>query len=352
MSQIANHFEISFLDLSENEDSERLNSLYEKLMSRAETDPCPPGVHWSLRDFINARYAISELLRKRERYVNLYSVEEPECEQDYTRLFFTGLYTGRYFNGSKDELFITFDTKSKEWRISAWSELQQSRMMANIVGNIIICESFGRLLDDESLAIASPELPLEIKNELSEEERRSLMEKLRIINSKEGEGKPIKSDNWLHILIDGIKRVPDDVFKSLYKTDKKTVDKYLRQKLVLKAALDIDGGRFADFINHQQKMIEAITRALETNNLSELPVICYIKSVLKDRDDEPKFNYLLPIDFFKRGKPDFCVVLAMVEGKCKLKTLLNMDMAYNDIMAMGRDRIDSLNWWRHRDNKY
>lgn len=111
------------------------------------------------------------------------------------------------------------------------------------------------------------------------------------------------------------------------------------------------------FVYYQQIIIDTINK--QNSNKEYLPIIFYINPP-KDSDEDRnntsekdteayKYNYLLPMYLQNSEKPDFCVVLAKIEGTegdWEPVTSLDMDEVYCDIRVFGKDAIERVrDWW-------
>ena len=149
---------------------------------------------------------------------------------------------------------------------------------------------------------------------------------------------------WLHILNDGIDNLPNDFLRSFFNIPKEHEIDYKKLRNRIKADKD-------SFKYYQQIIIETINEQI--CNIQNLPIIYYIKATEdKDKDKETvtyKYNYLLPMYLQNSEKPDFCIMLARIdgtEGDWEPVTSLNMDEVYSDIRVFGKDAVERVrDWW-------
>lgn len=164
----------------------------------------------------------------------------------------------------------------------------------------------------------------------------------------------IAGKRWLHLLKDGIDDVPETFVKSFFNIPRKNEINWDKIKGYFKT--DIEHKKIR-FVYYQQIIIDTINK--QNSNKEYLPIIFYINPP-KDSDEDRnntsekdteayKYNYLLPMYLQNSEKPDFCVVLAKIEGTegdWEPVTSLDMDEVYCDIRVFGKDAIERVrDWW-------
>lgn len=406
-------FETSFLLGVDNpkEKYEELNTKFNKyivrlfhtLLQKVEMDHHRQWTHDLLRNYVNASYIFCSNLNKRlpdsgqQKSINNY-------EDDYKKVYFTGLYTPETYQGLKNGLYFvaTRQSSNDEWNISVMTKkdvFEEKFDGEGVLEKIDHKDSFeNELVSHKTLCIKQIILPepmcancaKEIIDKHNEkiENVKSILQAIRdgknlkqlfqdkvdflksLLNGRKLNIAPnnaeriakqlekiqdkITGNSWLHILRDGIDNLPKSFVKSFFVYECKKLsskDRNNWKKVIeecIKISCNDDGCN--GFLYFQEVMIDTMRSIKGKSSIQKLPAFCFIKgSSQNELQEDLTFNYLLPMYFMNSGKPDFCIVLKQTdkdEGIWEPVTSLNMDEVYCDIRVFGKDAIERVrDWW-------
>ena len=416
MKLLLNFLKLTVMELTNFEkDYLRINNipyvirLFHTLLKKVEREPHRQWTHNSLRNYVDATYALCSSLTSRDSVKSWQSVNQRNPEKtDKTKInfysdddlliFFTGLYTSGTYHGLKNGLYFVgnpskgFSVKTRK-DIFETTEFDGKKALMQINHR----DSFeNELVSHEGLYIKNIKLPNIMSPEFASNIIKPLKQKLENIDNilkdnKDGKSfqeilqkyeanikniletkKPIKLvpeseskiinklkeikeikdkitvNSWLHILRDGIDNLPTDFVKSFFNKSYEVpspVERYKKRK---------------DWI---EKCIEKSCSNNEVNSFKYYQEI--MLETMQPMVDESKihnlpvmfykkiatYNYLLPMYLMNSGKPDFCIVLKhkIEDGKYtgiwEPVTSLNMDEVYCDIRVFGKDAVERVRDW-------
>lgn len=329
--------------------------LFHTLLQKVEREPYRKWTHDLLRNYVNAAYQLcitlnTDVNATEENKINLY-------KKNHLNVYFTGLYTPKTYQGLKNGLYFVGNPSNGFSVMTRKEILEASEFDGNdVLKHIDHRDSFeNELVGNEDLKLVNirilntpinsdakvdPMSP-DIAYHLSHISRSDIREE-------------IAGKRWLHLLKDGIDDVPEAFVKSFFNIPRKNEINWDKIKGYFKT--DIEHKKIR-FVYYQQIIIDTINK--QNSNKEYLPIIFYINPP-KDSDEDRnntsekdteayKYNYLLPMYLQNSEKPDFCVVLAKIEGTegdWEPVTSLDMDEVYCDIRVFGKDAIERVrDWW-------
>lgn len=328
-------------------DDLELLPLFCDIIKRVEKEPTPGWNTYSLRKYLLGFYSLSVFFgneqpssgfskQEKEYVLNIYSTNN-------FGLFFTGLYCSKKYCGFKDGLFIVCERDGNVIKREIISRSQIIRDKRQYIScyfsdaNDVIFRNLSSFEDWIGNGSLSPLEDIKLPDVIIDfaafqDDLNCKLSSLK--QKKKGENIP---DNWLHLLIDGIDNIPLDSFRMLFEKDAQPP--LSRMRTAIESIKCKDG----KFDKYQKSMLAAIERAIQTNDLSQLPVNFYLK---RNNGSSP-FQYLLPIDFQNTGKIDFCICVDPSRSRVgKVLTSLKMYEVYGNIRTFGKDALYSVaNWW-------
>lgn len=329
--------------------------LFHTLLQKVEREPYRKWTHDLLRNYVNAAYQLcitlnTDVNATEENKINLY-------KKNHLNVYFTGLYTPKTYQGLKNGLYFV-GNPSNGFSVMARKEiLEASEFDGNDVLKILDHrDSFeNELVGNEDLKLVNIRIlntPINSDAKVDPMSPDTAYHLSHISRSDIRE--EIAGKRWLHLLKDGIDDVPEAFVKSFFNIPRKNEINWDKIKGYFKT--DIEHKKIR-FVYYQQIIIDTINK--QNSNKEYLPIIFYINPP-KDSDEDRnntsekdteayKYNYLLPMYLQNSEKPDFCVVLAKIEGTegdWEPVTSLDMDEVYCDIRVFGKDAIERVrDWW-------
>lgn len=329
--------------------------LFHTLLQKVEREPYRKWTHDLLRNYVNAAYQLcitlnTDVNATEENKINLY-------KKNHLNVYFTGLYTPKTYQGLKNGLYFV-GNPSNGFSVMARKEiLEASEFDGNdVLKHIDHRDSFeNELVGNEDLKLVNIRIlntPINSDAKVDPMSPDTAYHLSHISRSDIRE--EIAGKRWLHLLKDGIDDVPEAFVKSFFNIPRKNEINWDKIKGYFKT--DIEHKKIR-FVYYQQIIIDTINK--QNSNKEYLPIIFYINPP-KDSDEDRnntsekdteayKYNYLLPMYLQNSEKPDFCVVLAKIEGTegdWEPVTSLDMDEVYCDIRVFGKDAIERVrDWW-------
>lgn len=285
-----------------------------------------------------------------ENKINLY-------KKNHLNVYFTGLYTPKTYQGLKNGLYFVGNPSNGFSVMTRKEILEASEFDGNdVLKHIDHRDSFeNELVGNEDLKLVNIRIlntPINSDAKVDPMSPDTAYHLSHISRSDIRE--EIAGKRWLHLLKDGIDDVPEAFVKSFFNIPRKNEINWDKIKGYFKT--DIEHKKIR-FVYYQQIIIDTINK--QNSNKEYLPIIFYINPP-KDSDEDRnntsekdteayKYNYLLPMYLQNSEKPDFCVVLAKIEGTegdWEPVTSLDMDEVYCDIRVFGKDAIERVrDWW-------
>lgn len=318
--------------------------LYYEILEQVEKDSFRYWNIGSLRNYLWAFYTLSNTLsgsyRQQIEEKNFSKMRTGHAYKDIIgvnvfvgdnyALFFTGLYSKQRKNGLKEGLYILCQKKDKniERKVFTHSKLlSYNSDISRDLNRIRIEATFEtELMSDFEFApktLSDINLPLKFDyNAKDIDELKSKKEEL--LKNRKGNN---LTNNWLHILIDGVDNVPTDFLKLLYESSLyRSFSAICKMRIVVNSILNKSEG-FARYETYMRKAIEnAIEKSRNDMKFTQLPLNYF----MNNKGNDP-FQYLLPIDLTNTGNPDFCACVSVCKnGDGELKTILNMNEVYGN----------------------
>lgn len=329
--------------------------LFHTLLQKVEREPYRKWTHDLLRNYVNAAYQLcitlnTDVNATEENKINLY-------KKNHLNVYFTGLYTPKTYQGLKNGLYFVGNPSNGFSVMTRKEILEASEFDGNdVLKHIDHRDSFeNELVGNEDLKLVNIRIlntPINSDAKVDPMSPDTAYHLSHISRSDIRE--EIAGKRWLHLLKDGIDDVPEAFVKSFFNIPRKNEINWDKIKGYLKT--DIEHKKIR-FVYYQQIIIDTINK--QNSNKEYLPIIFYINPP-KDSDEDRnntsekdteayKYNYLLPMYLQNSEKPDFCVVLAKIEGTegdWEPVTSLDMDEVYCDIRVFGKDAIERVrDWW-------
>lgn len=350
-------FERDFLGIKDNF-SPCVIHLFHTLLQKVERDSYRKWTHDLLRNYVNATYELCKFINQKlseqsgKPEINFGADVDTDLQ-----LFFTGLYTPKTYQGLKNGLYFV-GNPSNGFSVMTRKEIHEaSEFNGNeVLKHIDHRDSFeNELVGNEDLKLVNIRIlntPINSDAKVDPMSPDTAYYLSHISPSKIRE--EIAGKRWLHLLKDGIDDVPEVFVKSFFNIPRKNEINWDKIKGYVKT--DIEHKKIR-FVYYQQIIIDTINK--QNSNKEYLPIIFYInppKDSAEDRNNTSekdteayKYNYLLPMYLQNSEKPDFCVVLAKIEGTegdWEPVTSLDMDEVYCDIRVFGKDAIERVrDWW-------
>lgn len=328
-------------------------SLFHTLLQKVEKDPYRQWTHDLLRNYVNATFQLCKTLTRDTdvKQINLY-----DSKDNTLRVFFTGLYTPKTYQGLKNGLYFVGNS-SNGFSVMTRKEIHEATEFDGneVLKHIDHRDSFeNELVGDEDLKLVNIKI-LNTPINSDAKVKPICPETVYDLSHKSWSNirEEIAGKRWLHLLKDGIDNVPEGFVKSFFNIPRKNEIKWDKIKEYLETDIE---NKHTRFLYYQQIIIDTINK--QNSEKDNLPIIFYINPP-KDSDDRNnklvkdtesyKYNYLLPMYLQNSEKPDFCVVLTKIEGTkgdWEPVTSLNMDEVYCDIRVFGKDAIERVrDWW-------
>lgn len=329
--------------------------LFHTLLQKVEREPYRKWTHDLLRNYVNAAYQLcitlnTDVNATEENKINLY-------KKNHLNVYFTGLYTPKTYQGLKNGLYFVGNPSNGFSVMTRKEILEASEFDGNdVLKHIDHRDSFeNELVGNEDLKLVNIRIlntPINSDAKVDPMSPDTAYHLSHISRSDIRE--EIAGKRWLHLLKDGIDDVPEAFVKSFFNIPRKNEINWDKIKGYFKT--DIEHKKIR-FVYYQQIIIDTINK--QNSNKEYLPIIFYINPP-KDSDEDRnntsekdteayKYNYLLPMYLQNSEKPDFCVVLAKIEGTegdWEPVTSLDMDEVYCDIRVFGKDAIERVrDWW-------
>lgn len=329
--------------------------LFHTLLQKVEREPYRKWTHDLLRNYVNAAYQLcitlnTDVNATEENKINLY-------KKNHLNVYFTGLYTPKTYQGLKNGLYFVGNPSNGFSVMTRKEILEASEFDGNdVLKHIDHRDSFeNELVGNENMKLVNIRIlntPINSDAKVDPMSPDTAYHLSHISRSDIRE--EIAGKRWLHLLKDGIDDVPEAFVKSFFNIPRKNEINWDKIKGYLKT--DIEHKKIR-FVYYQQIIIDTINK--QNSNKEYLPIIFYINPP-KDSDEDRnntsekdteayKYNYLLPMYLQNSEKPDFCVVLAKIEGTegdWEPVTSLDMDEVYCDIRVFGKDAIERVrDWW-------
>ena len=329
--------------------------LFHTLLQKVEREPYRKWTHDLLRNYVNAAYQLcitlnTDVNATEENKINLY-------KKNHLNVYFTGLYTPKTYQGLKNGLYFVGNPSNGFSVMTRKEILEASEFDGNdVLKHIDHRDSFeNELVGNEDLKLVNIRIlntPINSDAKVDPMSPDTAYHLSHISRSDIRE--EIAGKRWLHLLKDGIDDVPEAFVKSFFNIPRKNEINWDKIKGYLKT--DIEHKKIR-FVYYQQIIIDTINK--QNSNKEYLPIIFYINPP-KDSDEDRnntsekdteayKYNYLLPMYLQNSEKPDFCIVLARIEGTegdWEPVTSLNMDEVYCDIRVFGKDAVERVrDWW-------
>lgn len=329
--------------------------LFHTLLQKVEREPYRKWTHDLLRNYVNAAYQLcislnTDVNATEENKINLY-------KKNHLDVYFTGLYTPKTYQGLKNGLYFVGNPSNGFSVMTRKEILEASEFDGNdVLKHIDHRDSFeNELVGNEDLKLVNIRI---LNTPINSDAKVDPMSPDTAYNlshiSRSDIREEIAGKRWLHLLKDGIDDVPEVFVKSFFNIPRKNEINWDKIKGYFKT--DIEHKKIR-FVYYQQIIIDTINK--QNSNKEYLPIIFYINPP-KDSDEDRnntsekdteayKYNYLLPMYLQNSEKPDFCVVLAKIEGTegdWEPVTSLDMDEVYCDIRVFGKDAIERVrDWW-------
>lgn len=329
--------------------------LFHTLLQKVEREPYRKWTHYLLRNYVNAAYQLCITLNTNvnateENKINLY-------KKNHLNVYFTGLYTPKTYQGLKNGLYFVGNPSNGFSVMTRKEILEASEFDGNeVLTKIDHRDSFeNELVGNEDLKLVNIRI---LNTPINSDVKVDPMSSDTAYNISHKSHSDIREEiagkRWLHLLKDGIDNVPEDFVKSFFNIPRKNEINWDKIKKYLKTDIENKEIRFEYY---QQIIIDTINEQI--CNKEYLPIIFYInppkdsnedKKNTSEKDTEAyKYNYLLPMYLQNSEKPDFCIVLARIEGTegdWEPVTSLNMDEVYCDIRVFGKDAVERVrDWW-------
>lgn len=329
--------------------------IFHTLLQKVEREPYRKWTHDLLRNYVNAAYQLcitlnTDVNATEENKINLY-------KKNHLNVYFTGLYTPKTYQGLKNGLYFVGNPSNGFSVMTRKEILEASEFDGNDVLTLLDHrDSFeNELVGNEDLKLVNIRIlntPINSDAKVDPMSPDTAYHLSHISRSDIRE--EIAGKRWLHLLKDGIDDVPEAFVKSFFNIPRKNEINWDKIKGYFKT--DIEHKKIR-FVYYQQIIIDTINK--QNSNKEYLPIIFYINPP-KDSDEDRnntsekdteayKYNYLLPMYLQNSEKPDFCVVLAKIEGTegdWEPVTSLDMDEVYCDIRVFGKDAIERVrDWW-------
>lgn len=329
--------------------------IFHTLLQKVEREPYRKWTHDLLRNYVNAAYQLcitlnTDVNATEENKINLY-------KKNHLNVYFTGLYTPKTYQGLKNGLNFVGNPSNGFSVMTRKEILEASEFDGNdVLKHIDHRDSFeNELVGNEDLKLVNIRIlntPINSDAKVDPMSPDTAYHLSHISRSDIRE--EIAGKRWLHLLKDGIDDVPEAFVKSFFNIPRKNEINWDKIKGYFKT--DIEHKKIR-FVYYQQIIIDTINK--QNSNKEYLPIIFYINPP-KDSDEDRnntsekdteayKYNYLLPMYLQNSEKPDFCVVLAKIEGTegdWEPVTSLDMDEVYCDIRVFGKDAIERVrDWW-------
>lgn len=329
--------------------------IFHTLLQKVEREPYRKWTHDLLRNYVNAAYQLcitlnTDVNATEENKINLY-------KKNHLNVYFTGLYTPKTYQGLKNGLYFVGNPSNGFSVMTRKEILEASEFDGNdVLKHIDHRDSFeNELVGNEDLKLVNIRIlntPINSDAKVDPMSPDTAYHLSHISRSDIRE--EIAGKRWLHLLKDGIDDVPETFVKSFFNIPRKNEINWDKIKGYFKT--DIEHKKIR-FVYYQQIIIDTINK--QNSNKEYLPIIFYINPP-KDSDEDRnntsekdteayKYNYLLPMYLQNSEKPDFCVVLAKIEGTegdWEPVTSLDMDEVYCDIRVFGKDAIERVrDWW-------
>lgn len=329
--------------------------IFHTLLQKVEREPYRKWTHDLLRNYVNAAYQLcitlnTDVNATEENKINLY-------KKNHLNVYFTGLYTPKTYQGLKNGLYFVGNPSNGFSVMTRKEILEASEFDGNdVLKDIDHRDSFeNELVGNEDLKLVNIRIlntPINSDAKVDPMSPDTAYHLSHISRSDIRE--EIAGKRWLHLLKDGIDDVPEAFVKSFFNIPRKNEINWDKIKGYFKT--DIEHKKIR-FVYYQQIIIDTINK--QNSNKEYLPIIFYINPP-KDSDEDRnntsekdteayKYNYLLPMYLQNSEKPDFCVVLAKIEGTegdWEPVTSLDMDEVYCDIRVFGKDAIERVrDWW-------
>lgn len=337
-----------FLFLEDEKDEKESNNLeilplYYRLLRIVAKEPVLSWNPSSLRCYLMGFYALSEKLSgpRRDSGKNDFNI----YRGDDFAIFFTGLYGTQTYWGVQNGVFIVCKRLNGHIEREVYLKsdlLEKDEAQLGFVG-IDVLNKFARVSSFEEEHKMNPSfdpihlVKIDCEN-LCITDFTSYMKELEfkkksIINK--GINEKDMSNNWLHLLIDGIDNVPTNVFRIVFEEESLP---YYKKKLVAIESILKDDGKFNKY---QDKIYKGIKKAICSCKFSRLPLNFYLNG------SSNPFQYLLPVDLEGVGKPDFCVCIDPAKGVGRIMTSFNMQEAFGNIRTFGKEALMAVEkWWR------